>query len=100
MQVSPSNVVRDECPASSDECIQSGLYIPDAAGAPRVITQAGTYTQRIADLRPGPDNPPALTLDTTRFAGIGFELNQGEFSFCVSDVQLLDDAGNPVSAPK
>jgi hypothetical protein len=97
LQVSPSNVVRDECPFSSDECIQSGLYVLNEAGAPITITQAGTYTQRFTDYRPGPGVPPALTLDTTRLAGLGFELNPGEFDVCVSDVQLLDDAGKPVS---
>jgi hypothetical protein len=100
LRVSPSNVVRDECPFSSDQCIQSGLYLLDDAGVPITITHAGTYTQRIADLRPGPDVPETLTLDTTRLAGLGFELNPGEFAFCVSEVQLLDDADNPVSPPE
>ena len=96
-QASASNVVRDECPVSSDQCIQSGFYLLNEAGAPITITQAGTYTQSIADLRPGPGIPPTLMLDTTRLAGLEFQLNPGEFHFCVSDVQLLDHAGNSVS---
>ena len=99
LQVSPSNVVRDECPFDSEQCIQSGLYVLNEAGAPLTITQAGTYTLRIADLRPGPGIPPTLMLDTTRFAGLEFQLNPGELHFCVSDVQLLDGAGHPVSEP-
>ena len=100
LRISPSNVIGDECPFSSTECIQAGFYVLDEAGLPITITRTGTYTQRIADLRPGPGTPPALALDTTRFAGFEFQLQPGEFDFCVSDVQLLDDAGNPVSEPE
>jgi hypothetical protein len=95
-QLSPSNVVRDECPVSSDECIQSGFYLLDGAGTPTTITQAGTYTQRIADLRPGPGLAPTLTLDAQRLAGLQFELDPGAIDLCVSDIQLLDDGANPV----
>jgi hypothetical protein len=100
LRVSPSNVVRDECAFSSDQCIQHGFYILNEAGAPSTITQTGTYTQRIADYRPGPGEPATLLLDMTRFSGFEFQLNPGEFNFCVSDVQLLDDGGNPVSQPE
>jgi len=101
LQVSPANVIGDQCPASSTQCIQAGFYVLDEAGLPVTITSAGTYTQRFADLRPGPGVPATLTLDTTRFAGFEFQLNPnpGAFDFCVSDVQLLDDAGNAVSEP-
>jgi hypothetical protein len=100
LQVSPSNVVGDQCPFSSSQCIQAGFYVLDEAGLPITITRAGTYTQRIADLRPGPWVPPTLALDTTRLAGFEFQINPGEFDLCVSDLQLLDDAGNPVSEPE
>src|SRR5262245_29041147 len=95
LQVTPSSVVSDECPFSSDQCIQSGFYILDAAGAPSTITEPGTYTVRFSDLRPGPGVPSTLSLDTTRLAGIELQLNPGELDFCLGDVQL-DDAANPV----
>lgn len=100
LYVSPSNVVGDQCPASSTQCIQAGFYILDQSGLPSTITMAGTYTERIADLRPGPDVPATLTLDTSRLAGFEFQLLPGNYDFCVSDVQLLDDSGEPIAEPE
>jgi hypothetical protein len=100
LQVSASNVVRDECPFSSDDCIQSGFYILSEAGTPVNVTEPGTYTHPLSNYRPGPGTPPTLALDTTRLAGFEFQLNPGTFDFCVSDVALLDNANAPVSPPQ
>jgi hypothetical protein len=100
LQMSASNVVRDECPVSSDDCIQSGFYILSEAGAPVNVTEPGTYTHPLTNYRPGPDTPPTFALDTTRLGGLEFHLNPGTFDFCVSNVELLDDTDAPVPPPQ
>jgi len=101
LAVALSYVSRLECTFTDTGCIQSGFYVMQE-GSPKVplrFSEAGTYTLRFVDVQPGPDTDPTQTLDTTRFSGAEFQLGSGlgSFDFCVRDLQLLNDEGEPVT---
>ncbi len=100
LHVALSQVVADDCTATQD-CIRAGFYMM-AEGSPGVLLnfdEAGPQTLRIADFERAPWADPTLELDTTKISGVEFELNAGDFDFCIRDFAMLDASGNAVAPP-
>jgi hypothetical protein len=101
LHVALSQVIADNCTVTQD-CIRAGFYMM-AEGSPGVLLnfdEAGQQTLRIADFERAPWEDPTRELDTTQISGVEFELNAGEFDFCIRDFALLDASGNAVAPPR
>jgi hypothetical protein len=99
LHVALSQVVGENCTVTSRDCIVAGFYVM-AEGRPGVLfdfDQPGSQTLTIADFQRAPWVDPTLELDTTKISGVEFELNAGDFAFCLRDFDFLDQSGNPVA---
>jgi hypothetical protein len=102
LHVALSQVVGENCTITSQDCIVAGFYVMDE-GRPGILfdfDQAGSQTLTIADFQRAPWVDPTLELDTTRISGMEFELNAGDFAFCLRDFDFLDQSGNPIARPR
>jgi hypothetical protein len=102
LSVDLASVLVPGCYGRPNDCLVSGYYIMDEQrpGVPDRLNEPGTYTVRIADFQAAPWVDPTRELDATRLAFVGFDPGMGDYDFCINDLKLLDDSGNPVEGKR
>jgi hypothetical protein len=70
--------------------------LTDDAGDLVYLDQSGPVVVPLSDfVQSYPDQGP-LKFDTSALDALGFELDAGDFDFCLSDLKLLDADGKEV----